>query len=78
MEYQNQRLIAYLRTHPEGLSVAEAPAAIGVGCLTKRVSECRREGYDIRAYKLEKPSPWGGVVRFNKYYIGDDKDCLTE
>ena len=66
--YQNERLIHYLRTH-ESLSVAEAPSEIGAGCLTKRVSECRRAGYDIRSYKAEKESPWGGVVRFNRYYL---------
>lgn len=68
--YQNERLIAYLRTH-ESLSVAEAPAAIGVGCLTKRVSECRERGYNIRSYKAEEESPWGGKSRFNRYYLED-------
>lgn len=66
--YQNERLIHYLRTH-YSISVAEAPSAIGVGCLTKRISECRRMGYDIRSYKAEQESPWGGVVKFNRYYL---------
>lgn len=68
MMYQNQRLIEYLRTH-ESISVAEAPGVIGVGCLTKRVSECRREGHNIKSYKEERESPWGGTVRYNRYYL---------
>ena len=68
MEYQNARLISYLRTH-ESISVAEAPSLIGVGCLTKRVSECRRAGHNIKSRKEEKESPFGGRVRYNRYYL---------
>lgn len=68
MMFQNQRLIEYLKDH-DSISVAEAPSVIGVGCLTKRVSECRKLGHDIRSFKEEKVSPWGGIVRYNRYYL---------
>lgn len=66
--YQNQRLIEYLRTH-ESISVAEAPDVIGVGCLTKRVSECRRAGHNIKSYKVEEDSFFGGKVKYNRYFL---------
>ena len=66
--YQNERLIQYLQTH-ESLSVAEAPSRCGIGCLTKRVRECREMGFNIKSYKVEEDSFFGGKVKYNRYFL---------
>ena len=39
MSKQNARLLSYLETHPEGVTIFEAMFNLGIGCLHKRLSE---------------------------------------
>lgn len=62
---QTERLVAYLRTHPEATSL-EVTLACGIVNVTGRVSDARAAGHDIRCerrsdgrqgYVLVEPEP---------------------
>lgn len=62
---QTERLVAYLRTHPEATSL-EVTMACGIVNVTGRVSDARAAGFDVRCarrsdgrqgYQLVEPEP---------------------
>ena len=66
MGRQNTKLLDYLITHPEGVTIFSAMFELGIGCLHKRLSEIEsevaRRGYIIEDQR-ETTSNGARVVR---------------
>lgn len=66
---QEQRLLEYLQ-NGNTITVAEAPLVLGIGSLTRRITSLRRSGHNILAERVKKESRFGGMMTYNKYYMG--------
>jgi hypothetical protein len=65
---QEQRLLDFLQNGGT-ITVAEAPSVLGIGSLTRRVTELRRSGHEVKSAKETKINQFGELVRFNRYYM---------
>lgn len=71
MSRQSQcvRIAKFLKHHKRGATVRQL-FNLGINCPTKRISELRSAGEDIRDYWDEAENEYGEVTRFKVYYMG--------
>lgn len=68
---QKQRIIDYI-AREGSITTIEAFMELGITKLTTRISELRRDGYDIEGEKVVVYDSKGKAVsRFNRYMIND-------
>ena len=59
---QNERILALLREHPEGITPLQALEVVGSFRLAARIWELRDAGYDIRTETVVLPGRGGKSV----------------
>lgn len=68
---QKQKILDHLAKH-ESITTFEAFSELGITKLTTRISELRRDGYDITAERVVLRDNYGRVkTRFNRYRLND-------
>ena len=68
---QNERIIAYLEEHPEGITQLEAGQYLGVMRLASRITDLRRRGYNIIADPVTVHNRWEEKCRVTRYRLGE-------
>ena len=65
---QKKKILAYCEKHGS-ITVREAVVNLGINSPTKRISELRRNGYNVQAVEEVKVKDDGEKVRYNRYFI---------
>lgn len=64
---QSERLLAYLKGHKEGILNIDMQREVGILCYTKRISDLRKDGHNIRTQRLRAMD--GKYRGTNRYYL---------
>lgn len=67
---QKQRIIEYIRSHGS-ITTKQAVDDLGILRPGARISELRRQGYDIGSKTEEGENRYGEKVRYNRYFLTD-------
>lgn len=70
---QRGKILAYCSEHGS-ITVRDAVVKLNINSPTKRISEMKRDGYDVQAIEETRVNSEGNVVRYNRYYIKEAFD----
>ena len=65
---QRGKILAYCAEHGS-ITVRDAVVKLNINSPTKRISEMRRSGYDVRSIEETRVKDNGEVVRYKRYFI---------
>lgn len=65
---QKNKILAYCEKHGS-ITVRDAVVNLGINSPTKRISEMRRDGYNVQTIEEVKVKDDGEKVRYNRYFI---------
>lgn len=65
---QKAKILAYCKEHGS-ITVRDAFTKLNINSPTKRISELRRDGYDVQTIEETKVKDSGQTVRFTRYFI---------
>lgn len=72
---QRQKIIQYCAENGS-ITVREAFEKLNINSPTKRISELRAAGYDVRTSDEERTKECGETVKFRRYFISGGGDRL--
>lgn len=61
---QSQRLLAYLKNHPDGILNINMQRDFGVLRYSARINDLRNDGHDIRCQKVLTGGKYKGICRY--------------
>lgn len=67
---QKRKILQYCAEHGS-ITVREAFEKLNINSPTKRISELRHSGYDVRTFDEVREKENGEAVKFRRYFIGD-------
>jgi hypothetical protein len=70
---QRGKILAYCAVHGS-ITVRDAVVKLNINSPTKRISEMRRDGFDVQTIEETKVKDNGEVVRYNRYFIKEVSD----
>lgn len=70
---QNERILRYLETHGS-ITQLEALAELGVMRLASRISDLKRQGYEIDGKMAKVQNRYGEICRVKQYRLGDEEN----
>lgn len=73
MTTQCLRVIEYCKTH-DYITTKSAMTDLGVGCLTRRITDIVRAGYEVIKIRTTECNRYGETCRYNRYYIKEKKN----
>lgn len=65
---QKEKILAYCEEHGS-ITVRDAVVNLGINSPTKRISELRHGGYDVKVVEEIRTKDNGEKVRYNRYFI---------
>lgn len=65
---QHERIIQYMKDFGT-ITTIQAFTDLGITKLTTRISELRRDGYQIRSEKISGKNRYGEKITFNRYSL---------
>lgn len=71
---QTQRLLEYLRNHPEGITQQKAYDKFGIARLASRMAEIKKQGIPFDTDTVEVTNRYGEKCRVAKYILRKDAD----
>ena len=69
---QKGKILAYCAAHGS-ITIREAFEKLNINSPTKRISELKRCGYDVKSFMEERVNSEGNTVKFKRYFINDKK-----
>lgn len=72
MKTQKEMILNYIAEFGS-ITNREAMIDIGIGGLRARISELRREGFDIKAISETSKNRYGKDATYNRYYIDEKR-----
>lgn len=70
---QRGKILAYCSEHGS-ITVRDAVVKLNINSPTKRISEMKRDGYDVQIIEETRVNGEGDVVRYNRYFIKEVAD----
>lgn len=71
---QKAKILQYCEEHGS-ITNREAFEKLYINSPTKRISELKKAGYDVRPVVETRTNAAGETVRFNRYFIGGASKC---
>ena len=65
---QKAKILAYCREHGS-ITVRDAFTELNINSPTKRISELRASGYDVKTFDETRTKEDGETVKFRRYFI---------
>ena len=65
---QRGKILAYCSEHGS-ITVRDAVVKLNINSPTKRISEMKRDGYDVQTLTETRAKDDGSVVRYTRYFI---------
>lgn len=67
---QQAKILAYCNEHGS-ITVRDAFNKLDINSPTKRISELRKAGYDVKTVEESRVKDSGKTVRYTRYFIGE-------
>lgn len=67
---QQAKILAYCNEHGS-ITVRDAFNKLDINSPTKRISELRKAGYDVKTVEESRVKNSGQTVRYKRYFIGE-------
>lgn len=67
---QKRKILQYCAEHGS-ITVREAFENLNINSPTKRISELRASGYDVKTFDETKTKEGGETVKFRRYFISE-------
>lgn len=67
---QQAKILAYCNEHGS-ITVRDAFNKLDINSPTKRISELRKAGYDVKTVEESRVKDGGKTVRYTRYFIGE-------
>ena len=67
---QQAKILAYCKEHGS-ITVRDAFSKLDINSPTKRISELRKAGYDVKTVEESRVKDGGQTVRYKRYFINE-------
>ena len=76
MKTQKQRVLDYLKNHPEGITSLDCSDNLRIVCLHKRIGELIADGERISKYKCKRVRADGRMILFARWILNTEKEMV--